>query len=109
MLKKLISATVVAAAVVTGPVAASADLKLYKDANYKTFLGSRNTTGWWNMSGVANDELSSMKNETPWIVAFHHDANESGKCWTSGPRTYDPSFSWRDNDEVSSCSLGRGC
>lgn len=30
MLKKLISATVVAAAVVTGPVAASADLKLYK-------------------------------------------------------------------------------
>ncbi|MFC0358669.1 hypothetical protein [Kytococcus schroeteri] len=109
MLKKIISATVVAAALVSGPVAASADLKLYKDVNYQGLLGTRSTTGSWNMSTVANDELSSMKNETRWGVAFWHDINRSGKCWQSGPYTYDPSFSWRDNDEVSSYALGRGC
>lgn len=88
---------------------AYADLHMYADSNDGAWIGSRNTTGWWNMQPANNDKLSSMKNETNWGAAFWHHANRTGHCWSYGPWTADPSFHWTDNDKVTSYALGQGC
>lgn len=109
MFSRAISTAALVAALVVGPTAASANLFLYKHANYEGLMGYRSSMGWWNMSAAANDELSSVKNATRFNSAFWYHANRQGHCFQIGPYTNDPSFWWHDNDEVTSYGLGYGC
>ncbi len=106
--KLLISALSV---LLIAPVAAEAALHLYADSDYKTWLGSfsNKMSKPRNMSSGANDRLSSFKNETGYYVAFYHDANGGGRCFTGDPKSKAAWFGFWDDNKVSSFQLGRSC
>lgn len=107
-----IAATAFLACLTLGaPIAAEAagTLYLYADPDYGVQIGTRTSTGWWNVTAANNDRLSSVKNRTNWTAAFWHDANRTGSCWTLAPYTNDPSFWWWDDNKVSSFGLDRPC
>lgn len=93
------------------PTAAEGALKLYGDADYKSWLGTFSSTmgSPRNMSPSANDRLSSFKNETGHYAAFYRDAGGRGRCFTGKPNTNVPWFAFWDDNHVSSFQLGRSC
>ena len=109
MIRK-IALTIVTLLVVT-PTAADAALHLYADKNYQTWLGSfsNKMSSPRNMSPNANDRLSSFKNETGYHVAFYHDSNGKGRCFTGNPNSNAAWFAPWDDNKVSSFQLGRSC
>lgn len=108
---RLAAVALVACAAASTPVAAQAagTLYLYADPNYGVLIGTRTSTGWWNITTANNDRLSSVKNQTNWTAAFWYDANRTGHCWTQAAYTNDPSFYWWDDNQASSFSLDRSC
>lgn len=110
MRKSVWAGLIAAASIIAVPAAADAGtLYLYADSNYRGLIGTRSTTGFWNVTSVNNDSLSSVRNRSSWGAAFWHDSNRQGKCWYEQPWESDAQFNWLDNDEMSSFALGRGC
>ncbi len=101
----------VAAAVLLAPASAQAALYLYADNDYKTQIGvfSKRMSAPRNMSAKANDRLSSFKNDTGYYVAFYHNANGGGRCFTGKPHSSAAWFAFWDDNKVSSFQLGRSC
>jgi|GEM_PF-4813713 len=91
--------------------AQAGNLYLYADPNYKALIGTYATTNgtYHNISAVNNDTLSSVQNGTSYYVAFAHDYNLSGHCFTEPPNTNDPAFWWFDDNQVSSFWINRSC
>jgi len=109
MLRKLLISAL--GVLLIAPMAADAALQLYADKDYKTWLGSfsNKMSSPRNMSPNANDRLSSFKNETGYYVAFYHDSNGKGRCFTGNPHSKAPWFAPWDDNKVSSFHLGRSC
>lgn len=92
-------------------IPADASLKLYAESDYRALIGtfSNSMSSPRNMSSNANDTLSSFNNDTGYTVAFWHDANAKGRCFSGAPRTKAAWFAIWDDNKVSSFQLGRGC
>lgn len=91
--------------------ASAGNLYLYAEKNYLakigTFWSAMNTPH--NMSTNANNTLSSFDNQTAFSVAFWHDANGKGGCFTGKPNSKVSAFAWWDDNAVSSFQIGRAC
>jgi len=108
-------ATVAAAATLILTVgaapAAHANLLLYAETSYRALIGNFSSpmSGPHNISAVNNDTLSSFQNQTPYSVAFWHDSNGTGWCFSGSPWQNAPSFALWDDNKASSFQLGRSC
>lgn len=90
---------------------AQAALYLYADSGYRAQIGKFTSAmrSPHNISPGNNDSLSSFKNQTAFSVAFWHDANGKGSCFTGKPYSNAAWFVFWDDNKVSSFQLGRAC
>lgn len=105
-----IGAAALGCALAAGP-AQAASLYLYAEPNYKALIGTFTSAmaSPHNMSTNADDTLSSFNNTTAYSVAFWHEKNGTGYCFTGAPRSKVGSFAFWDDNHVSSFQLGRAC
>lgn len=111
-IKRVLAGAVVAGVVtLTGALPASAGLELYADPDYRALLGTFHHAmgSHHNMSKNANEALTSFRNRTPFSVAFWHDPDKLGRCFTAAPNDENRALGFWDNDKVSSFQLGRAC
>ncbi|MDR2975566.1 MAG: hypothetical protein LBV00_12820 [Propionibacteriaceae bacterium] len=110
---RIVAAALCTAAMMFAAVtpAAHASLKLYAEPDFKASIGEfwSAMESPWNMSANADDTLSSFKNDTPYSVAFAHEKNLQGHCFSGTPGQHARSFYFWDDNHASSFQLGRSC
>lgn len=109
---RIVATVIVTGAALTGAGGpAHASLLLYAEPDYRAWIGSFSSamSSAHNMSANANDTLTSFKNQTSFSVAFWHDANRGGRCWSAAPGDVNRDLGWWDDNTTSSFQLGRSC